>query len=196
MWHGRMLKLILTFFILCKRGGFGFSSHIISKLSNYFLKKERRDSKSDEPLLVCAYRIFKAWFHKEWSNPSTVQVSPLMPAAHSTQGNPCAGIFKDPRAAVSESLTLSAVTCSVSLNIWFVQLSEDHFSAADWSARDSTQQQCLLGPAIISLSGFQTGEVKSEAPIADGFRLQARASAAENQTESKTVTKIQVEGTI
>lgn len=103
-------------------------------------------------------------------NEVTLQLCRYLPRCQQHTGQSCAGIVKGPRAAVSESLTLSAVTCSVSLNIWFVQLSEDHFSAADWSARDSTQQQCLLGPAIILLSGFQTGEVKSEAPIADGFR--------------------------
>lgn len=51
-------------------------------------------------------------------------------------GQSCAGIFKGPNPTVSESLTLTPVTCSVSVNIWFVQLSEDHFSAADRSARD------------------------------------------------------------
>lgn len=66
-----------------------------------------------------------------------------------------------------ESLTLTPVTCSVSVNIWFIQLSEDRFSADDRSATDSTQQQSLLGQAITSPSRAQTEEVKAEAPIAD-----------------------------
>lgn len=86
------------------------------------------------------------------------------------------------------------------MNIWFAQLSEDHFSAADRSARDSTQQQCILGPAMVLLSGFQSEEVKSEAPTADVFRDSKQElqllRTAENQTELKTVIKIQVEGTI
>lgn len=66
-----------------------------------------------------------------------------------------------------ESLTLTPVTCSVSVALWFIQLSEDHLSADDRSAPESTQQQSLLGQAVISLSRVQTEEVRAEAPITD-----------------------------
>lgn len=53
---------------------------------------------------------------------------------------------------------------------------------------------------MVLLSGFQSEEVKSEAPTADVFRDSKQElqllRTAENQTELKTVIKIQVEGTI